>query len=68
MNELEMQAYTRSVSEGEHRKLRIAVARAKNNVTGDGESVTWLAVDGKRVAAIVPADLVEYALRHGWGR
>lgn len=38
------------------------------NGTGDGGDITWLTVDGQRIAAIVPADLVQYALRHGWGR
>ena len=38
--------------------------------TGAGKSgeVSYVLKDGRRVAAIVPLALVEYALRHGYGR
>lgn len=34
----------------------------------DGAGLAVVTLDGKPSAALVPLDLVEYALRHGWGR
>lgn len=44
--------------------------QATRTVNGAGEATRLfgVTVDGTLVAALVPLDLVEYALRHGWGR
>lgn len=34
----------------------------------DGSGLIAVTMDQTRIAALVPLDLVEYALRHGWGR
>ena len=34
----------------------------------DGSGLVKVTLDGTAAAALVPLDLVEYALRHGWGR
>jgi hypothetical protein len=34
----------------------------------DGSRLVVVTVEGEPKAALVPLDLVEYALRHGWGR
>jgi hypothetical protein len=41
--------------------LLIAVQR-----TCEQGKVTWLTENGGRIAAIVPVDMAEYALRHGY--
>lgn len=61
MAELELLIYDRSISVQEHRDLRRAIEASATE--GD---ITWLTVLGKRETAIVPAELVEYAIRHGW--
>lgn len=63
-DELELQIYRKSISVDEHRKLRDAVERAADH-PHDGEGVTCTISYGKR-AAIVPVELAEYAIRHGY--
>jgi hypothetical protein len=36
------------------------------DLASDQDEGTWLTQDGKRIAAIVPVDMAEYALRHGY--
>lgn len=62
---LELRIYDRSISVDEHRQLRRAASRAAAGT--DTDAITWLNVPEGN-AAIVPTDLVKYALRHGWGR
>lgn len=68
MDDVKLTIYARSLGTDtagrEHKTLRDAVDAA--SVSGE---VTYLQNSmGARVAAVVPLEMAEYALRHGWGR
>jgi hypothetical protein len=62
---LDLGTFSHAVTAPEHRKLRLAVSKAAEG--SDGAAITWVTLYGHQ-AAIVPAGMAEYALRHGWGR
>ena len=45
----------------------VTAARAARDAS-EAPELTEIIQDGTPVAVVVPHDLVEYALRHGWGR